>query len=201
MRREVKGLILKPVSVLVLILLVCSSSVLAKPKDEGFKAVVRHLETHYHAKRTSIPFLGLANLAVKVARPAGVKGFQLAVFEDQDFVTPRGGVPFEQVVSEAFGDGWQPLVRVYSRRDGEYTYIYGRPNGADLKLAVVVLEAREAVVVEATVDTDAAAKFLSKPETIASLTGDRHQKRRNQRETTPEPAPNSAIVEETLCSW
>jgi len=201
MRRELKGLLLRLVSALVLILLVCSSSVLAKPKDDGFKAVVRHLEKHYHAKRTYIPFLGLANFAVKIVRPAGVKGFQLAVFEDQDFATPRGGVPFEQVVSEAFGNGWQPLVRVYSRRDGEYTYIYGRPNGSDLKLAVVVLEAHEAVVVEATVNTDAAAKFLSKPETIASLTGDRHEKRRNQQDTTPKPAPNLAIDEETLCSW
>jgi hypothetical protein len=193
MRREVKGLLCGSV----FILLVCSSPVFAVPKDEGFKAVVRHLEKHYHAKRTYIPFLGLANLAVKIVRPAGVKGFQLAVFEDQDFATPLGGVPFEQVVSEAFGNGWQPLVRVYSRRDGEHTYIYGRPNGSDLKLAVVVLEAREAVVIEATVNPAAAAKFLNKPETIASLSGDRRNNRKNQRETTPKPA----IDQETLCSW
>jgi len=181
-----------------LILLLCSSPVLAVPKDEGFKAVVRHLETEYHAKRTYVPLLGLANLVVKIVRPAGVKGFRLAIFEDQDFAASRSGIPFDRVVNEAYANGWQPLVRVYSHRDGgEQTFIYGRPNGSDLTLAVVVLESREAVVVEATVNTEQAAKYLSRPETITALAGGHHENRKNQRDTLPAVA----IDQETLCSW
>jgi hypothetical protein len=40
----------------------------------------------------------------------------------------------------------------------EYTYIYGRPNGSDLKLAVVVLEARSGGR-RSDVNTDAASKI------------------------------------------
>ena len=197
MRREVR--LIRSGSVVagwsLLILLVCSSPVLADPKDDGFKALIRHLETQYKARRTHIPFLGLANLAVKIARPAGVKGFRLAVFEDQDFTTLRGGIPFDQIVHDVYGSDWQPLVRVFSRRDGgEQTYIYGRANGSDLKLAIVVLESHEAVLVEATVNMEAAAKYLSKPETIASLTG--HENRKPQVELTAKPQ----IDQDTLCS-
>lgn len=191
--RSVRTLVCSSVA----IILVCSSPVFAVPKDDGFKALIRYLETEYKAKRTWVPFLGLANLAVKVVRPAGFKGFRLAVFEDQDFVTPQNAIPFDEVVRKAYGNEWQPLVRVYSRRDGgEQVFIYGRPHGSDLKLAVVVLEAREAVLVEATVDTEMAAKYLNKPETIASLTG-----RRENHKSQPELAPKPQIDEENLCSW
>ena len=57
----------------------------AHAKGKGFKDVVKHIETNYRAKKTRIPMLGLANFAVKLIRPAGVKGFKLAVFEDQNF--------------------------------------------------------------------------------------------------------------------
>src|SRR5262245_48934882 len=69
----------------------------AQAKGRGFKDVVKHFETNYRAKRTRIPLLGLANFAVKLVRPAGVKGFKLAVFEDQDF-TPRDGDESFEVV-------------------------------------------------------------------------------------------------------
>ena len=69
----------------IMIALLVSPSFFALAKGKGFKDVVKHIETNYGAKKVRIPFLGLANFAVKLVRPAGVKGFKLAVFEDQNF--------------------------------------------------------------------------------------------------------------------
>ena len=50
--------------------------------DSEFDHVVKAIEVHYHTKRTHIPFLGVANVFVKVAHPAGASEFKLAIFED-----------------------------------------------------------------------------------------------------------------------
>src|SRR4029450_3190154 len=66
----------------------------------GFGATAHEIEKHYNAKQKKIPFLGLAGFAVKVIRPAGVKDFKFAIFEDQDFAAgPRDRV-FEQQIGE-----------------------------------------------------------------------------------------------------
>src|SRR5678816_2900434 len=59
--------------------------VLAQPvraQEKGFDGIVEHLEKNYGAQRTKIPLLGVANFFVKIIRPAGVKSFKLAVFEE-----------------------------------------------------------------------------------------------------------------------
>ena len=62
------------------IFLVASGVVLIA--DSEFDHVVKAIEVHYHTKRTHIPFLGVANVFVKVAHPAGASEFKLAIFED-----------------------------------------------------------------------------------------------------------------------
>src|SRR5262245_5606337 len=91
-----------------------------KLRGKGFNGVVKHIETNYRAKKTKIPLLGLANFAVKIVRPAGVKGFKLAVFQDQDFAPREGETSFVSVMREAYTPekGWKPLVQVNSKRDG-----------------------------------------------------------------------------------
>ena len=90
---------------LILFLLAPALSVLAKGK--GFKDVVKHIETNYRAKKTHIPMLGLANFAIKLIRPAGVKGFKLAVFENQDFsAQPEIAASFTSVMREAYNKDW-----------------------------------------------------------------------------------------------
>lgn len=135
-------------------------------KDGEFDAVVKQLKTQYRAKRKSIPFLGLANFAVKIVRPAGVKSFKLAVFEDQDFSDKPGVTQLNTVVRGALTPAWHPLVRVYSPRDGEQTYVYLREAGKDVKLLIVNVEPGETVVVQVKVNLHTLIKWMQKPERI-----------------------------------
>ena len=140
----------------------------AAAKEQGFNAVVKHIEKHYHAKKTRIPFLGLAGFAVRMIRPAGVKSFKLAVFEDQDFSAAASDTKFEELMRNALAEQWQPLVRVHSRRDGQRVYIYSKSNNKDIELLIVTLEAREAVAIQAKFNPDKLMKFMDNPEMLGS---------------------------------
>jgi VWFA-related protein len=163
---------LLPVLALVAALLLPTAT--AAAKDRGFKGVVKHIESHYRVKRKRIPFLGLAGLAVRIIRPAGVKSFKLAIFENQDFVRGADDTAFEQGVREALAQKWKPLVRVRSRRDSnpERIYVYSKEAGKDLQVIALTMEARQAVVVEAKVNPQAMMKFMENPRILGfSLAG------------------------------
>ncbi len=148
----------------VMIALMLAPAFTAHAKGKGFKDVVKHIEKNYRAKKTRIPLLGLANFAVKLIRPAGVKGFKLAVFEDQDFSPQPGAQSFDVVMRDAYNKDWQPLVQISSKRDGNTrTFIYAKTSGKDVQFALAVLEDREAVVLEVKFNPDAAARFLENP--------------------------------------
>lgn len=149
-------------------------SVTVTAKEQGFDAVVKHIESYYRVKRTRIPFMGVASFAVKFVRPAGVKDFKLATFDEQDFSRPINDAAFESDLRRALEKGWQPLVRRRSRREGESErlYIYTKHDGKDTQLLTIVIEARQAVVVEAKIDQAAMLKFMDKPEIMGiSLAG------------------------------
>jgi Ca-activated chloride channel homolog len=145
------------------LLLAPALTTMAKPK--GFKAVVKHIETHYGAKRKRIPFLGVANFAVKFVHPAGVKGFKVAIFEDQDFSPRHQAAPFASVMREAYAQEWQPLLETRSLRTGvnKGAYIYAKPAGKDVQFAVTIFEPRRAYVVEVKLNPEAAMKYLGDP--------------------------------------
>jgi len=154
------------------IALLVSPSFFALAKGKGFKDVVKHIETNYGAKKVRIPFLGLANFAVKLVRPAGVKGFKLAVFEDQNFSAREGAASFDAVMREAYNKDWRPMVQVSSKRNGaSHTFIYVRSSGKDVQFALAVLEDREAVVLEVKFNPDAAARFLENPKIMGISLG------------------------------
>ncbi|MCI0662091.1 MAG: VWA domain-containing protein [Acidobacteria bacterium] len=162
----------------------------AQGKGKGFKDVVNHLETKYRAKKVRIPLLGLANFAVKIVRPAGVKGFKLAVFENQDFTLREGDEPFEVVMRTAYDKEWQPLVRVTSKRGGHNrVLIYSRNAGKDVQFALLVLEAREAVVLEVKFNPDAAVRFLENPKIMGISIG--NSIRGNKNAVANQPTQNS----------
>ena len=170
--KQLHNLTHKPILLTIMIALLPILALNAQAKGRGFKDVVKHFETNYRAKRTRIPLLGLANFAVKLVRPAGVKGFKLAVFEDQDFTPRDGDQSFEVVMHNAYANEWQPLVRVTSKRGGQSrVLIYTRNAGNDVQFALLALEAREAVVLEVKFNPDAAVRFLENPKIMGISLG------------------------------
>ncbi|MBL8186669.1 MAG: VWA domain-containing protein [Acidobacteria bacterium] len=142
------------------------------PKGKGFNDVVKYIEKNYGVKKTKIPMLGLAKFAIWMIRPAGVKGFKLAVFEDQNFASRPESIPFSQVMRQSFNKEWAPLVQINSKRDGfTRTFIYVRQTKKDVEFALAMLEEREAVVVQAKFNPDAAAKFLENPKIMGVSLG------------------------------
>lgn len=152
------------VRLILIALLLPATPLLVAAQAKGFKGIVQHIEKTYQVKQTRIPFLGLANFFVKIIRPAGVKSFKLAVFQDQDFLATREGVTFESAMRGLMPKDWQPLVRVSSRASSNNrVLIYAKPAGKDLELMTVVLEPREAVVIQVRLNPDAVAKFMNDP--------------------------------------
>jgi VWFA-related protein len=144
----------------------------AYAQKKGFDGIVQHLENKYGARRTRIPFIGVANFFIKIIRPAGVKSFKLAVFED--FNSRPAGGSFENELRSLMPKDWKPFVRVSSRAgNGEQVIIYVKPDGKDLQMMTVVLEPGEAVVMEVNLNPDGVSKFLNDPKVMGvSLAGD-----------------------------
>jgi VWFA-related protein len=141
-------------------------------KGRGFDDVVKHMEKNYRAKRTKVPMLGLAKFAIRLIRPAGVKGFKLAVFEDQDFAKEAGNASFAQVMRQSYKSDWSPLVQINSKRDGNSrTFIYVKQSKKDIQFALATIEDREAVVLEVKFNPDAAARFLENPKIMGISLG------------------------------
>ena len=138
----------------------------ARAEDRAFKAISTHLKTRYKAKRRGIPFMGLANFAVKLIRPAGVKSIKLAIFEDLDDYSNINHAELNSVIREALDQEWQPLVRIYSKREGQQVFVYARDEGQDIKLMVVTLDQTQAVVARVKLDPSALAQFMENPKIL-----------------------------------
>ena len=144
----------------------------AQAEDRAFKAISIHLKTRYKAKRKGIPFLGLANFALKIVHPAGVKSIKVALFEDLDSSSNINHAELNTVIRQALDQEWQPLVRVYSRKEGEQVFVYARNEGEDIKLMVVSLQQTEAFIARVKVSPATLAKWMEKPEILGiSLAG------------------------------
>ena len=139
---------------------------------DDFSLIVKNIESRYNAKRKKIPFLWVAGFLVKIVKPAGVKSFKFAIFEDQDFEPGPRDDAFETSVSKSLSRKWQPMLKSRSRLEGNRAYIYSQPSGKDIKLLSVTFQRRLAIVVEAKVDPESLMKFMEKPELMGfSLTG------------------------------
>ena len=131
--------------------------------DSAFNTLVKKIESHYGTRRTRIPFLGLANAVVKVARPAGARDLKLAVFEN---LPDSAEDDFHALIGRDLGPGWQSIVRVHSRRDSESvqsTSIYTRSAGRDINLLIATRESQQATLVQLQVSEQLLARWLADP--------------------------------------
>jgi hypothetical protein len=144
---------------------ITTASQTARADDPEFEAITRHLKLHYNAKRIHIPFLGLANFFVKMIKPAGVKSFKVAVFQDLNFTAGSNDTELGQVMRNALSADWQPVVRA-RERDGEQVYIYAKADGDNIKLMVVTLDHSDAVVARVKVSPEKLSEFMNNPKIL-----------------------------------
>jgi hypothetical protein len=128
---------------------------------DDFNNIVRHIESQYHVHR-SYPFLiGLAGLVAQAWPGTGVKDVKIALFEDQHLLQTASDSELDELVQAAGNSGWQPLVKSYSRRSGDHSYIYAKPEGRYLSLLIVNVEPSEAEVVQVKIDPSKLEEFLN----------------------------------------
>ncbi len=141
----------------------------AQARADEFDSVVKNVRAACGGKRVRIPFLGLAGFMTKLVKPAGVKSFKLAVFEN----VSRGGdvSGLGDAVGRSLGPEWRPLVRVRAGRGAEQTHVYVREAGDNLKIMVVTLGGEQATVIRAKVNPEALARFARDPKILGVSLG------------------------------
>jgi hypothetical protein len=148
----------------------------AKPGE--FEAIANHIKTKYRAKKVSVPFMWLARAAVKVVRPAGVKSFNITIFEDLKFSRQTVHKEMRDVMRESFGPEWRPVVNIRSR-DGDQVYMNMREDGKNIKIALAVIDEDEAVLIRATFNADKLAEFINNPKIFGISLDDRNGRKKD----------------------
>lgn len=128
---------------------------------DDFGRIVHHIEASYHVHRNHRFLMGCVGLVVRFWHVGGVKSLKLAIFENQHLDGAMGDSELDAIVQRASRSGWQPMVRSYSRRSSEHTYVYAQPAGKDMKLLVVNVQSDEAEVIQMKVDPVKLEKFLN----------------------------------------
>lgn len=136
--------------------ILCVSSI-GLASDHEFRSVVNAIEGHYRVRHMHIPLLGVAMF---FARPEGVSGLKLAVFEDFHHAD---AADVRRVVEDSLGEEWHPFVHVRSRDDAETTLIYARPTDSKFRMLIVNIESDEATVVELSLSERAIKRWMKEP--------------------------------------
>ena len=149
-------------SLRVIVLILCAST-LAAAGDPEFRGIVGAIENQYGVHHMHIPLLGVAMF---FARPEGVSGLKLAIFEN--FHNPTAADEIRAVVENKLGPDWHPFVRVREKKpdkgdSGETTLIYVSPAGGKLRMMIVNVESSEATVVELKLSERAIKQWLDEP--------------------------------------
>jgi|SRR5579871_1600266 len=141
----------------VILLVVCASTAVFA-RDSEFRGVVRCIESTYGIHHTHIPLLGFA---LWFAKPEGMSGMKLAIFEGLRASADAGDL--SKLVERSLGDSWHPFVRVRSRSDGDTTLIYANPLAGKMRMLIVNLEPSEATVIEFSLSDRAIKGWLKEP--------------------------------------
>ncbi|HEU4889365.1 MAG TPA: hypothetical protein VFV49_15875 [Thermoanaerobaculia bacterium] len=141
----------------------------ALPLHADFSDVARAIDRKDGVSRIWIPFLGVARAVVWVVRPEGVHDFQLVTFKSDGDVDPRD---LHEIMKAKAGDGFKPLVQVWSRRSDEVSFIYAKPSktGSRIELMVLAHDGEETVLVRVDVDAEVLARELGeKPRNVTRM--------------------------------
>ncbi|HLY60948.1 MAG TPA: hypothetical protein VKV95_09380 [Terriglobia bacterium] len=156
-----------------------------RARDKEFGMLVHYVESHYRAHRQYRFLMGFASLTVNIVRPYGVKGMKLALWENGKIKGTKDDMDFPAVVKAGLADGWQPMVRVWSRRDGERTVIFAKPEGKDMKLLVATVDEEDAVVVEVKINPDKLSRCID--QWSRNDRHDRHGEKNIDKPSNPTP--------------
>jgi hypothetical protein len=129
--------------------------------DSEFDRIVKAIESRYGTKPVYVPFMGVANFAVKVAHPGGAAGFHLNSPDDPGEWRER-----DHFMDALASRNLRPLVRVHSRHDGEATYIFMSPESRSRKSTRVLIATFEhdgATVIEVQATIETLLKSLEEP--------------------------------------
>lgn len=130
-----------------------------------FDGIVSAIETHYGATRTHIPMMGIANLALKLAHPAGASGFHIALFQDlKTDLDDENQADLDRFMDGLSSPHLRPFIRTRSRYSGEATYIFCGEVGKTSQVLIATFNSHQATVVEAFVNFDTLARWLQSPE-------------------------------------
>jgi len=134
-------------------------------RADDFGKIVHKIETSYHVHRNYTFLMGFARVVVKCTGGfTGVRAFKIALFDNQRLASVNPDPGLDDVVQSAGEHGWQSIVKSYTRRSNEHTYIYARPEGKDTKLLIVSVEPNEAVVIQVKINPDKLSRFIDEHE-------------------------------------
>ena len=136
---------------------------IAVPSRADFDSLVQAVGTIRGLHRVWMPGFGLVRFAVWMVHPEGVHDLQLATFEGKGGdLDPR---VFESLLREHADAGYRPLVQAHSRRTGEVTLIWARPQRGDLiELLLLTHEpGDDTVVLRTVVNVETVARQIGDP--------------------------------------
>jgi hypothetical protein len=171
--------------------------------DESFSSVVKHIKSSYRARQQG--FFGammLARFAVKIVKPAGVKNFKVVLLRDLDYSespNPRSA-EFHSFIQSKIDPIWTPLVQYSSPREKQWTYVYVTREKEDVKLLVVTLQRKDAVVLQTKFSPAKLVEFMNNPQIMGiSLSENRSRDRvtrtddaDDENDNSPRPNPPAA---------
>ncbi len=149
----------------------------ANAQGKGYDKIVNHLQSNYQAKKVKVPFMWLAKIAVKVVRPAGVKSFDVTLFENLTFKRATLDSEMQAAMKNSLGEEWTPIIRIRSK-DGEQVYAYMREDGDNVRLMLVAIDKDNATVVRAKFNAEKFIEFLNNPKIMGiSLGSDKQEEK------------------------
>ena len=145
-------------------------AVAAVPLQADFSDIARAIDSQRGVQKVWLPFMGLARMMVRTVEPEGVHDFQIAIFEGGDRMDVA---QLNGLMQRSAGPGFVPLVRSWSRKSGEFAFIYVRPEKGSQKMELIVLghDDEETALIRVVVDAEVLARSLSEPGSVVHIAG------------------------------